>query len=682
MFDSFRRLIGAIQVIEKDNIIEINGVPAETMTRDISKIWGTSKINLHMFTKITRNSFHFSRFFAVDVLYMLETMLNDRKSYTNTRTLNQIIQQLKENTYLADIITEDENFSVKRPDLLDFTELRALKVRMKAHQQEFLEVYNKAVPKFRLNGYLLAADPGTGKTLNSLGLSLCLKADVTIIVSPNNAVHAVWEKTLLERFVEVPDYWIYSSGKEIRPTDKYLITHYEGLGETLKLLQKRNYVNPMIILDECHNLNEIESLRTQLFIKMCKDLNCKHVLWMSGTPIKALGSEMIPLLHCIDGFFDSDAEVRFKKVYGKNAARAVDILSNRLGLVSHKIIKDSGGKITETDVKVTVPDWRRYTLGAIRDEMAEFIRKQLQFYQANKSTYQKVFDDALDSHQATLTTKLEFDNFAKYKDYIRLIQKHYDISPVLEEVKFCNQYELKQIIPKLPDSLKNAFKDARSVVKYVQLKVQGEALGRIVGKRRAECAADVAKHADLSRLVDSGIKKTVIFTSYVEALKAAETKLRFEGYRTGVVFQDTNKDLSAILKGFERDLDINPLIATYKSLSTAVPLVMANVAIMVDAPFREYVYKQATARLDRMDQDEHVYVYNLYLDTGNEENISTRSKDILKWSKDQVASIMGIDVGTIVDVSLEDLREDLEGNDWIYNAELLSESSLLYCNFM
>jgi hypothetical protein len=41
---------------------------------------------------------------------MLETMLSDRKSWTNTRTLNQIIQQLKENTYLADIIAEDENF--------------------------------------------------------------------------------------------------------------------------------------------------------------------------------------------------------------------------------------------------------------------------------------------------------------------------------------------------------------------------------------------------------------------------------------------------------------------------------------------------------------------------------------------------------------------------------------------
>jgi len=39
--------------------------------------------------------------------------------------------------------------------------------------------------------------------------------------------------------------------------------------------------------------------------------------------------------------------------------------------------------------------------------------------------------------------------------------------------------------------------------------------------------------------------------------------------------------------------------------------------------------KQAISRVDRLGQDTQVYIYNFYLDTGEESNLSTRSGDII-----------------------------------------------------
>ena len=47
------------------------------------------------------------------------------------------------------------------------------------------------VPKYNLNGYLLAAPPGAGKTINGLALAHCLHADTVIVIAPNNAIYKV-----------------------------------------------------------------------------------------------------------------------------------------------------------------------------------------------------------------------------------------------------------------------------------------------------------------------------------------------------------------------------------------------------------------------------------------------------------------------------------------------------------
>jgi hypothetical protein len=148
--------------------------------------------------------------------------------------------------------------------------------------------------------------------------------------------------------------------------------------------------------------------------------------------------------------------------------------------------------------------------------------------------------------------------------------------------------------------------------------------------------------------------KVVFFTDYVEVLREAESQFKAIRFKPVVVYGDTNKDLSKLLESFEKDPKANPAIATYKSLSTAVPLTMADSVVLLNVPYRDYIYQQTTSRVDRLDQKHPIKIYHLYLDTGEIPNISTRSNEILEWSRDMVERLLGIKV----DMDEEDVEEE------------------------
>ena len=129
------------------------------------------------------------------------------------------------------------------------------------------------------------------------------------------------------------------------------------------------------------------------------------------------------------------------------------------------------------------------------------------------------------------------------------------------------------------------------------------------------------------------------------------------GYQPARVYGDTNSQIAQIMEQFTNDPDCNPLIATYDSLSTGMPVLAANTIILTDEPYRDSDRVQATARITRRGQDTDTFVYSLQLDTGNTPNVSTRAKDIMEWSRKQVDEIMGLDpsVDTLTTESYEDM---------------------------
>lgn len=641
MLSTFKRAFGYVTVEQKNGVIHVEGIPVYSIQSDIRRIWGTSQIEAWMFNDIDRSSFSFNAFFALDVVYAIEKLLLDRATRSSRRVLHQIIKAMRENTWLAHIDFSHTTKKLNHAKLSVFHSKRPM-----PKQLEFFDTYERTTQQYGLLGMLLAAAAGSGKTLGSLMLSEMLETDVSIIVSPINAVLDVWVKTLETEMKPVPKFWHSLSGEPVKGNERYLIVHYEALTSFQKYLSKLHGKKVYVNLDESHNFNSPNTLRTDLFIHMCRELRVQDVLWMSGTPIKALGSEAIPLFRSIDPLFTADTEYRFKKIFGLSSNRGADILNARLGIMSYKVEKKDL-PIEDPEmlppVKVRIPNGHEYTLDAIGQKMAKFVAERQIYYDGIMATCKKYFYEVLDNHARMLQRGPALMAYEQYRrDLQKVIASGGDARFCAEEIKSVNAYENKHILPHLDRENQLLFKDRRSVVKYVMLKIRGECLGRVVAKERMRAHYDMVSHIDFGPIVDSSEKKTVVFTSFVEVLERLLQMLGQEGMTPVSVYGKTNMLLSATLKRFEQDDKVNPLVATYKSLSTAVPLLMADVIVLIDAPFRDYILQQTISRTSRLGATTRTTVHMFTLDTGALPNIASRSYDILKWSQSQIESIIGI----------------------------------------
>lgn len=634
---TLKRILGTITIKEVGDRVIIEGIAGHWLAADIKKVWKTSKINEHMFTTLTGSKIVISRFFLLEFVYILEELIATPKiSQQTIRAARQLLVELEKSTWLA-------NLKEDYPSILNKAALANMVLTPKPYQTDFFNQYESNVFRLGLSGYLLAAPPGSGKTFTSLALMEQLGVDAVVVVTLKNTLIDPWENTLKTGFKRPYGYWTSTQNKPITGSEKYYVCHYEYIVKFLELADKFRGRKVGIILDECHNLNEINSARTNAFIELCKALKSQHTLWMSGTPIKALGTEVIPFLRTVCPMFTTDAEERFKKVFGLNAKKALDIMAHRLGLLSYRIPKSEiveGSPIYET-IQVTIPDGKLYTLENIKQEMFDFMQAQMAYYKKDMPQYVSVFERCLTEYARTLRSDKERADFNEYVRVVSIIRKTVDLRHMSAEMKLCNDYELGKIIPTLSKESATAFKEVRSLVKYVQLKVRGECLGRVLGRRRIDCHVAMVEGSTLPVIVEAALKKTLIFTSFVEVVDRTRDYLIKEGFKPLVVYGDTNKDIGSILKSYATNVEIDPLIATYKSLSTGVPVTTANTIVLMNAPFRPYEKEQAISRSFRLGQDTQVYVYEVFLYTNGEPNISTRSKDILEWAQSQIDAMMG-----------------------------------------
>lgn len=643
-----------VTVSERAGVITIEGLNGTSLTTVLKKLFGTGKVATNMFIRMTPSGTSFYSFFAPDVHYILTSIIEKNVIGIPKRSVNIALEQLVTNTWLSRINAEPT-------PIFKWENTKRLKLQPLGHQADFLKQFERNTVRYGLNGYLLAAPPGGGKTLTGLYMAEMIDAHTVIVIAPKNAVYDPWVKTVETEYYDKQTYWSSDSGTLPTPGKKFYIVHYEYLEKLVDAIDDLGIKNPVIILDESHNFNTIKSLRTSKLLELVKLTEPQQVLFASGTPLKALGNEVIPLLRSIDPLFNPMAEAAYAKVYGVSQSRAVDILAHRIGLISYTVEKSLivDNKTTYKTINVKIPNGNEYTLENIKRIMSTFIDERSAYYNENKERYHDIYWGGIKYFEGTLA-RSEWPAYELYKENFEEIAGKYDPLYHKTEAPYCNKYEKEMIIPRLPREMKNDFKAAKSVVKYVWLKVLGECLGRVLGKMRSQCHVDMLPHIPFDDMIDEATKKTLIFTSYVDVILEGDYVLQELGYKPLLVHGGTNKDLKSILKDYTNDIDANPLLATYQSLSTAVPLVMADTVVLLNAPFRDHEENQAISRVDRLGQDAQVKVFKIYLDTGGEDNISTRSKDIMEWSKEQVSRLMGIKTSALDVVGIESAGNSVE----------------------
>lgn len=639
----FRKLTGAIQVKEQGNEIIISGMNGLHLTRDITMYWKTSRI-INMFNYASRTELRFYKSFAPDVLYILDNVMNYRSRYISVKTAAAIRAGMIENTWVGRAFKPiDPNV----PSRLDFSKLSNLKFTPDPDQMAYFKSYATRLDQWGLTGDLLHALPGTGKTYMATAIGEMLGADKIVIFCEKRAVQVVWEDSMEDMYHKRQTVWSSAMGRPYNG-ERIIIVHYAWLTNFLNLVQTGMFQGQKIYtaLDESHNMNDPKAMQTQLYIQCVKELQSQDNVLASGTPVKALGSELITLMTVSDPYFTPEVEARFRAIYGKEGGKGLDIIRHRMGYMSFFIDKKEENTGLKPPImksyKVQIPNGIEFTLPAIKKVMEQFIKERVEYYKKRKPEDEAYWAECIRIHEASLKTKEQVDRYNLYRRNLKIVMGNPDPRETGEEIKATNHYEKMFFGPSLPQTMIHKFRDVKSVIKYVMLKIQGECLGRILGGKRIECHVAMVPHLDWVGIVESTKKKTIMFTSFVEALETSEVHTRKLGMTPIAVYGKTSNELPQIVARFDKEPKLNPLLATYASLATAVRLVMADTMLILNNPFRSYILEQAIARIYRKGQDSQCVVYTATLDTGPVPNISTRSADILAWSQEMVEAITGV----------------------------------------
>lgn len=673
--------------VAKNQII-VEGINLKLVYRDFEKYIG-SKMLYNILDKSSRWEMKFQKFYLPDMYHVVLELLNNDKfkrrivSRSKLQKLKELFETipLVQNIKLIQNIKDEDISSVNKSILKN---IFVPGFKLFEHQDKFIDNCLFKSKLMDLRGYLLDAGPGLGKTINSIALMELLGADKIIVVCPKKAVIDVWEETI-NRIYSKPQTYNLSidsvKGGKVKLANfsldsKFMVCHFESLDKLVASLRNIPNARYGIVLDEAHGMNSYKSQRSTLFRELNKIVNPYFCLWMSGTPLKALGSETMTMFETIDKLFTPEVVKSFNSVFGISGVYAATVMANRLQLVKATIkAQGSGVEQFTYQSKVVLPDAWKYTLSTIREEMKKYIRERTAFYNEFRDEYIEEYFEGIEEFKDNLGANFDTKMQIALDEYLAKTKELHDgynpTSPVHKQyIIDCNYFEDKVIIPILSNKTKKIFRKAKSVYKYVELTIIGETLGNVIGRKRTECNKAIVEamaksftvvneesketyETNLGEVIRDAEAKTLIFTDYVDVLKRCNEILTEEGFHPITIFGETTTTigLSNQVKQFKENSKINPLITTFKTLSEAVPLTEANTVIFLNLPFRSGTYDQAVKRANRIGQTKDVHLYEVTLDTGNEENISTRNLDILKWSEEQVSILMGDKKGEVEEVS-------------------------------
>ena len=336
------------------------------------------------------------------------------------------------------------------------------------------------------------------------------------------------------------------------------------------------------------------------------------------------------------------------KTYDMNL---LNLLKYRFGLYRRRIEKDTSNipPLVVNEYKVKIKKYDRFLIENIRKDMEEYKNNRYQELISDYDKYYREFLRIIESIKKIIVKKKILSKTQveiRFKQYLLTID---EIFKLVEANKFqlaiglireASNFETTYIEKYLNGDLLKRFRDIKSIIKYPKLKALGEALGKILLARRIECYTELAKNMDYKEIINSAEKKTVIFSNYIVTCEAAKNKVMKEKYFPVTVYGEFTKNLDESVKKFmDTKSKYNPLIATYKSLSTGVPLIAANTMICLDLPFRMYIFDQSVSRIYRLGQDKRTFVFTVKLDTGDTLNITQRDLYILNISKMRVELI-------------------------------------------
>lgn len=580
------------------------------------RMWGKQKIQVH-------------KFFLPELIYLLSKF----------RAPHALRDDIINNTWIKSM------YETTVSDRVSFSRLnKDVDVKLLPWQEQFIRDYDVMKNRCQLRGMILSLDCGLGKTITALSLMKSIGMEKVVIFAPKSTLINVWVDHIDRFFRTKQKCWVVNAPNNPSNADFYIF-NYESMDKIYDVIgdiKKKGKVG--VIVDESHNFLRLGSNRTQHLIKLRDELETNDIVLMSGTPVKAVGVEIMPLLRVIDGYFDEAAQAIFAKAFGVNTLIATDILHARMNMIMYRKTKEEVLSLPEkheTDMLVKLKNGDKYTIENVKKDLQTYSEARNNYHAKMMPEYQRHWNECI-SFLVAHKVIGKSPELKRYLDTVHFLIKHgynrFD-QRLIDDVMWANKYEKDVLMPAMTNEMRKRFQACKSAIKYLDMKIQGEVLGYL-GTLRAEMTSAILDAVNLQELIDGVVKKTIFFTSFVDTVEQADQKLKSLGYTPCLVYGKTSKDVPSLLKQFRTDKKINPLVATMQTLSTGVTIVEANQAIFINRPWRDADYKQASDRCYRIGQDTECFITTLTLDTGEKPNLSTSMKDILDWSKEMSTAIV------------------------------------------
>ena len=474
------------------------------------KLWEKGKIQKK---DMTIKELSFPIFFALEVAMIFE----DLGTNYNMKHYLKIARNIRTHTWLKElhkpIIEKD----------IDLSKLKNIKYELKPYQYEFVKVYPSIKDKFNLNGYLLSFDQGLGKTLTAVSLSECLSVEQVIIICPNS-LKENWSYEIKEYFDKYKDEQLWLDEVFVQGNDKYhfnkktkfIIVNFEAIPQ---ILNKVNYQkSTMLIVDEMHNIRNINGKRTKDLVDLKRKLNNPDVLLMSGTPIKATPNEIIPSLLLIDPLFTDEVADIYNKCFKIDGVGTKNIVNARFGMVMHRKTKKEVLKLPEKrlhDLYLKVPNSYRYKVKIVKHDTSEVVQRLLEEELPKIDGRRELYINLVKKYSRA--PKKELD---KYIEYIYNPKDALSYSEV--EVERLNKFVEKYVEPNIiyPPDIK-AFKEAKTAYIHMLARINGKAMGEVLHPRRRKMFIDLYEYnkKNIIEMIQNSTKKNSNILNIVRSNK-------------------------------------------------------------------------------------------------------------------------------------------------------------------
>lgn len=690
-------------VFTKDkDICSIHGFPTTRIIFDIKRKWGIEPDGTFII-KANKGVIKFNKFFAPDVNYILETLSLEKE--VTVETDKDYLKAAAEGIVKKGWLEEENNLSKKLDydfGVLDRFTLtpREYQTRFFNH---YIENFRKSgYQGCVLAGGVGSGKTYMATALMEIMkvkyvIIVCPKNAVKDIwVNSISGGYDLYNKVHVKSFFKEPRK-CWSTVKDnkgkyltIAEDTKYFIFHYEKMAEVYNFIEGKGKENVGIILDEGHNCTEPGSVRTSNFINLCKLTGSQNIVWLSATPIKAKAKEVMPILKTLAVDFKGDVEKEYNVSYCGTNEDVLDIVAKRFESMAFIVNRNEYMTLPEPiekDIQIVLPEKlsNRFLIESVRaaikkhslklaphylnenNKFVTHVKERIFEYKkhhnsiADNTAYMKYFEGLNEIRNCfDKDSTLDDDDFdamesdVKYDRWnnmiagdAKLMKEHNEARRRLSQVKrYCKNYENKVCdYFGYKGEKRKHFNKCCKIVKNPKRHLAGVLVGTFYSQRRIKCFSNLAKNLNWEEILSQGETKALVFSDYIEPADVAYKLLSNMGLRTCVVHSKIKdqykKDVDMELQNFRYNHECLIMSTTFKSLGASKSMTQADKVILLDQSFRDYIRKQAIGRIDRDGQIHVPRVFNAYLNTGDDENLSTRTLNINQWNKEVSDIITG-----------------------------------------